>query len=98
MLHGGNFYLLFIIIINLYKGGVLCDYDGKVQGLWLTYSSQVDFLETVFLTGFPISLLKPTLDLLKCGKFPKLHGLDVEFWTMGIAEARDLGLSDEWVR
>jgi len=29
---------------------------------------------------------------------PKLHNLNVEFWTMRIAPARTLGLTDKWVR
>ncbi|RIA99361.1 trypsin-like cysteine/serine peptidase domain-containing protein [Glomus cerebriforme] len=81
------------------QGGVLCDADGKVQGLWLNYSSQNEKNKDItFMSGLPISLVKPVLEPLKRGEFPKLRGLDVEFWTMRIAAARALGLSDEWVR
>ncbi|CAG8542542.1 3371_t:CDS:2 [Funneliformis caledonium] len=76
------------------QGGVLCDDDGKVQGLWLTYSAQ----ENNFICGLQISLVKPTLELLKRGELPKLRGLNVEFCTMKIVKAKFLGLSGEWIR
>jgi hypothetical protein len=78
---------------------VLCDGDGKVQGLWLTYSMQHEnYTNGSYIAGFPISLVKPILKSLKNGEVPKLHDLDVEFRTMRIAEAKDHGLSDEWVK
>jgi hypothetical protein len=86
---------------NIYDGtgGVLCDSDGKVQGLWLNYSSQNEKNKDItFMNGLPISLVKPVLEPLKRGETPKLRGIDVEFWTMRIAAARALGLSDEWVK
>ncbi len=78
---------------------MLCDIDGKVQGLWLNYSSQNEKNKDItFMSGLPISLVKPALESLKHEQLPKLRGLNVEFWTMRIAAARALGLSDEWVR
>jgi hypothetical protein len=78
---------------------VLCDDDGKVQGLLLTYSSQNSKWEDITSTrGFPISLLKPTLKSLKRGEIPKSYGLDVEFRTMRIVDAKNYGLSDKWVK
>jgi hypothetical protein len=78
---------------------VLCDADGRVQALWLNYSSQNEKNKDItFMSGLPISLVKPVLEPLKLGELPKLRGLNVEFWTMRIAAARALGLSDEWVR
>ncbi|PKY28468.1 trypsin-like serine protease [Rhizophagus irregularis] len=80
-------------------GGVLCDSDGNVQGLWLTYSAQDNkHNDLTYKCGFSISLVKPILNSLKLDEFPKLHGLDIEFWTIQISKAKDYGLSDEWVR
>lgn len=77
---------------------MLCDDDGKVQGLWLNYSLQNSKWEDITTTrGFPISLVKPTLNSLKRGEIPKLYGLDVEFRTMRIVDAKNYGLSDGWV-
>ncbi|GBB86615.1 hypothetical protein RclHR1_00130056 [Rhizophagus clarus] len=80
-------------------GGVLCEEDGKVQGLWLTYSSQNDNWEEIsFIKGFPISLIKPTLKSLKNGEEPILYGLDIEFRTIRMVEAKNYGLTDDWVK
>ncbi|RGB42648.1 trypsin-like cysteine/serine peptidase domain-containing protein [Rhizophagus diaphanus] len=80
-------------------GGVLCEEDGKVQGLWLTYSSQNDNWEEIsFIKGFPISLIKPTMISLKNGEEPILYSLDVEFRTIRLVEAKNYGLSDDWVK
>jgi hypothetical protein len=80
-------------------GGVLCDSYGKVQGLWLTYSAQDNkYNDVLYKCGFSISLVKPILNSLKLDEFPKLHGLDIEFWTIQISKAKDYGLSDEWVK
>jgi len=72
----------------------LCDVDGKVQGLWLTYASQ----DGDFMCGLQISLVKPALEILKRGEFPELRGLNVEFWTMKMVKAKFLGLSSEWIK
>jgi len=53
---------------------------------------------TRFVRGFPISLVKPTLKSIKDGETPKLHDIDFELRSMRIAKAKDLGLSDEWVK
>ncbi|KAL1915309.1 uncharacterized protein VTP21DRAFT_6767 [Calcarisporiella thermophila] len=81
------------------QGGVLCDKDGKVQALWLNFSSQNEKGKDVsFMAGLPVSLLCSTLEPLCQGLQPNLRGLDIELWTMRIAAARTLGLTDEWVR
>ncbi|KAG0239678.1 serine protease [Actinomortierella wolfii] len=81
------------------QGGVLCDQDGRVQALWVNYSSQDDKGKDItFMSGLDISAVKTVTEPLKRGQSPNLRGLDVEFWTMRIAAARSLGLSDYWVR
>ncbi|KAL1915204.1 uncharacterized protein VTP21DRAFT_7480 [Calcarisporiella thermophila] len=81
------------------QGGVLCDRDGKVQALWLSYSTQNEKgRDMSFMSGLAVNLLKSTLEPMMRGEEPKLRGLGVELWTMRIAAARTLGLTDEWVR
>lgn len=81
------------------QGGLLCDPEGNVQGLWVNYSSQNEKGKDIsFMCGLPINLVRPVLDPLIRGEKPELRGLDIEFWTMRIAAARTLGLSDEWVK
>lgn len=82
------------------QGGLLTTEEGKVQGFWLSYSSQNDKGKDIsFMSGLSASLVRPTIDRFLAGDTtPVFKGLDVELWTMRIAAARTLGLSDDWVR
>ncbi|RKP07353.1 hypothetical protein THASP1DRAFT_30834 [Thamnocephalis sphaerospora] len=79
--------------------GVLCNPDGKVRALWINYSSQNDKGKDVgFMSGLASQHVIPLLEQLRSGKQPCMRAItDVEFWTMRIAAARSIGLSDEWV-
>lgn len=81
------------------QGGLLTTEDGRVQALWVSYSSQNDKGKDIsFMSGLQASLVQPTVQQFLRGGKVVFRGLDVEFWTMRIAAARTLGLSDEWVR
>lgn len=81
------------------QGGLLTTEDGKVQALWVSYSTQNEKgKDYSFMSGLPSALVKPTLDKFMHGEPVEFRGIDVEMWTMRIAAARTLGLSDEWVR
>ncbi|GJJ76780.1 pro-apoptotic serine protease NMA111 [Entomortierella parvispora] len=81
------------------QGGVLCDGDGNVQALWVNYSSQDEKGNDItFMSGLDVSCVKTVTEPFMRGQYPKLMTLDVEFWTMRIAAARSLGLTDEWVQ
>ncbi|KAG0326037.1 serine protease [Dissophora globulifera] len=81
------------------QGGVLSDGDGKVQALWVNYSSQDEKGNDItFMSGLDISVVKMVIEPFMRGEYPKLRALDVEFWTMRIAAARSLGLTDQWVQ
>ncbi|KAF9201002.1 serine protease [Haplosporangium sp. Z 27] len=81
------------------QGGVLCNNEGEVQALWVNYSSQDEKGNDItFMSGLDISAVKIVLEPLMRGEYPKLRALDVEFWTMRIAAARSLGLTDAWVQ
>lgn len=79
-------------------GGVLTDNEGQVQGLWLTYIIANEKGDMRYLLGLPVTLIMPILEALQRDEVPKMRWLDAEFWTIGMAAARQLGLSDEWVR
>ncbi|ORX44948.1 trypsin-like serine protease [Hesseltinella vesiculosa] len=91
-------------------GGLLVDADGLVQAIWASYSTQNEKAkDTSFMSGLPASLIQPTLtkltthaadaqDLCEASFQMNFHGLDAEFWTMRLAAARTLGLSDAWVQ
>ncbi|CAG8601096.1 9341_t:CDS:2, partial [Racocetra fulgida] len=81
------------------QGGVLCESNGRVQAIWLKYSSQNDSEnDYIFYCGLPISIVLPTIEMIKIGQYPQLRGLNVEFWTRRIATARAYGLSVEWIK
>lgn len=81
------------------QGGVLCDGDGLVQALWVNYSSQDEKGNDItFMSGLDIDAVTQVIHPFMRGEYPKLRALDVEFWTMRIAAARSLGLTDEWVQ
>ncbi|KAJ1962457.1 hypothetical protein GGI12_002634 [Dipsacomyces acuminosporus] len=81
------------------QGGVLCDEDGLVKGLWTNVSSQdSNHKDTSVMTGMDASLLRPTVEALRDGRHPDIRSLDVELWTVKLAAARTLGLSAERIR
>ncbi|KAG0048884.1 serine protease [Gryganskiella cystojenkinii] len=81
------------------QGGVLCDNDGNIQALWVNYSSQDEKGNDItFMSGLDVSCVKTVTEPFMRGEYPKLRTLDVEFWTMRIAAARSLGLTDAWVQ
>ncbi|KAG9065897.1 serine protease [Linnemannia hyalina] len=81
------------------QGGVLCDGDGLVQALWVNYSSQDEKGNDItFMSGLDVEAVTQVTEPFMRGEYPKLRALDVEFWTMRIAAARSLGLTDEWVQ
>ncbi|KAL0079035.1 trypsin-like cysteine/serine peptidase domain-containing protein [Phycomyces blakesleeanus] len=81
------------------QGGLLVDGEGRTQALWVSYSTQSEKgKDTSFMSGLSVGLIKSTLDKCRLNQPITFKGLDVELWTMRIAAARTLGLSDEWVR
>ncbi|KAG1244215.1 hypothetical protein G6F68_015535 [Rhizopus microsporus] len=81
------------------QGGLLTDDEGRVQAFWVSYSSQNEKGKDIsFMSGLLSSLVKTTLDQYLQNRQMVFKGLDVELWTMRIAAARSLGLSDSWVK
>ncbi|KAJ2161841.1 hypothetical protein GGF46_001149 [Coemansia sp. RSA 552] len=76
------------------QGGILCDDDGLVEGLWMSVSSQdSNHKDTTTMTGFDASILRQTVEALcATGSYPDIRSLDVELWTVRLAAARALGL------
>lgn len=82
------------------QGGLITNDQGQVQALWVSYSSQNEKGKDIsFMSGLLSCLVKPTLEkFLESGSKIVFKGLDAELWTMRIAAARTLGLSDAWVK
>ena len=82
-------------------GGVLADGRGRVLALWASFHvSAIDDLfgmaDDGLFEGIPVEILEMVLDPLRRGEEVTVRTLGVELGTMNLADARDLGLSDEW--
>ncbi|KAF8986080.1 hypothetical protein BGZ46_009877 [Entomortierella lignicola] len=82
------------------SSGVLADSEGRVQGLWLSYLGERNNSgrDNEYHLGLHISTIMPVLLPMQKGLYPKLRSLNIEVVTVQMAQARHMGLSDEWVK
>jgi len=81
-------------------GGVLVDANGHVQAFWASYSSsdrKDPNTPLEFFRGFPVDFVDDILDQLRSGDKPFFRSLEAELWPISLAQARDVGLSEEWL-
>jgi len=81
-------------------GGLLVDPAGHVQAFWASYSStdRKDPSATVeFFRGFSADLVDDILSQMKRNRKPHFRSLEAELWPISLAQARDVGLSEEWI-
>jgi len=81
-------------------GGVLVDQHGHVQSFWASYSSsdrKDPNTPVEFFRGFTSDLVEDTLAQLKKGEIPTVRSLEAELWPISLSQARDVGLSEEWL-
>ena len=74
--------------------GVLVGADGAVQAMWSSFSMESGRETVQSNLGVPIEIVVEMLDHIRSGK--PLHTLDVELVLQPLANARRLGLSEEW--
>jgi S1-C subfamily serine protease len=81
------------------SSGVLADKDGLVQGIWLSFVGErtSNGHDNEYHLGIQIDRIKEVAAALKRGEQPKLRGLTVEVMPVPIAQARHMGLTEEWV-
>lgn len=79
------------------QGGVVTTDTGMVQAFWMTINSASEGRNIQFMAGLPSSTIKPVIDMLTAGRPVGVRAIDVELWTMRIANARTLGVTDAWV-
>ncbi|KAF7956747.1 hypothetical protein EAE96_004074 [Botrytis aclada] len=80
--------------------GVLIGEDGVVQALWLTYlgeRSPSSSKDVEYYLGLATPTLLPVIKKIQNGEKPKLRMLSVEFNTIQMAQARVMGVSEEWI-
>lgn len=81
------------------QGGLFASDDGKVKAIWMSFSTENERREqTSVLGGLPTRLILPIINKIKANQPAIVRGLDVEFWTMQVSNARLLGVSDVWIQ
>lgn len=81
-------------------GGVLVDSSGHVQCFWASYSSsdrKDPNTPVEFFRGFTSDLVEDVLKQIREGQEPSVRSLETELWPISLAQARDVGLSEEWL-
>lgn len=81
------------------QGGFLANQKGEMIAHWQTVmmgDSKFGTARDMF--GIAIKYIQPVIDALRARKKPLVRGLDVELWTMQTANARLLGLPEEWLK
>ncbi len=76
--------------------GVLADKAGNVLGLWSSFAYESGREIAQDNRGVPIDLVADMLDRVRTDR--PLHSLEAEFGIQPLANARELGLTDEWTR
>jgi S1-C subfamily serine protease len=80
------------------QGGVLADDEGKVRAFWMSFSIENERKEqSSIMGGLPSQFVIDILNSIISEKKAVLRALDVEFWQVQLANARILGLSDDWI-
>eukprot|EP01137_Pigoraptor_chileana_P033156 Opistho-2@23647 len=79
-------------------GGVLTDSVGRVQALWASYSYQSEGQNHECFRGLPIEIIADVIPSLSQNMEPTIRYLDIEMWPILVADARNQGLSGEWVK
>ncbi|KAK6610043.1 nuclear serine protease 2 [Botrytis cinerea] len=80
--------------------GVLIGEDGVVQALWLTYlgeRSPSSSKDVEYYLGLATPTLLPVIERIQNEEKPRLRMLSVEFNTIQMAQARVMGVSEEWI-
>ncbi len=76
--------------------GVLANAAGQVVGLWSSYAVENERETTQENHGVPIDLVAAMLHHIHSGT--PLHSLETELTPLQLADARELGLSDDWLK
>jgi S1-C subfamily serine protease len=79
------------------SGGVMIDEEGSVIAFWGCYYVPMENSIKELFRGFPVKLIQPVVKPLAAAQTPHLRSLEVEWWPISLSDARDMGLSDEWI-
>jgi S1-C subfamily serine protease len=80
------------------QGGLFADDNGRVKAIWMSFSTDNEKHEqSSVMGGLPARLVLPIIEKIRSNQSVEVRGLDVEFWTLQISNARLLGVSDDWI-
>ncbi len=78
------------------RGGVLTNREGEVVAHWLSFAYDNGSKTKQYEWGVPSEIVLDLLEQWYCCKKFEVNSLEVELSTLSIAQARKIGLSDEW--
>ncbi|HED35204.1 MAG TPA: hypothetical protein ENJ08_13490 [Gammaproteobacteria bacterium] len=81
---------------SLSRGGVLSDEEGQVLAVWSSFAYNSGGVLKQYEWAVPAAFVKDLLAQWDCCKKFEVRSLEVGLATLSIAQARKLGLSDEW--
>jgi len=78
------------------RGGVLTNKEGDVLAHWLSFAFGSGSKTKQYEWGVPTEIVMELLEQWRCCKKFEIKSLELEFSTLSIAQARKIGLSNEW--
>ncbi|VAW56314.1 hypothetical protein MNBD_GAMMA07-549 [hydrothermal vent metagenome] len=78
------------------QGGVLTDKEGDVLAHWLSFAYGSGNKTKQYEWGVPTEIVMALLEQWRCCNTFEIRSLEIELSTLTIAQARKIGLSDEW--
>lgn len=79
--------------------GLVINEEGKVQAIWSNYFGvDEDGDDEIRAGALPTAILLPVISKLRMGERPNLRTLAVEFRPITVNDARDLNVSETWIR
>ncbi len=75
-------------------GGVLMDRRGHVVALWNSFAHQAEGSDGAFFAGLPAVVVQPVVEALRRKEPVRWRSLGVEWQSINLAYARNLGLSE----
>ena len=76
--------------------GVVAGRDGKVRALWSSFAVEGGRDLAQVSRAMPVDLVRESVEAVRDGR--PLYSLEVEFEAISVAQARKLGLPDDWVK
>lgn len=90
-----------VIVLNnapFSHGGVLTDKVGNVVATWSSFSYGEGNEHKQFEWGVPIEMIQELMEQWDCCKAFRIYSLEVELATLSLAQARKLGMGNEWLK